>query len=121
MPATRSSAGYARRRDNRYRMQSMGGPESFSARYRVRFLTLKRHWAGAGMSVTSGIEWLPVPARSTGVVQRRPSLWREAQLNAISGLFKVADGVYQVRGFSPSNMNIVEGSTASSSILPKHR
>jgi alkyl sulfatase BDS1-like metallo-beta-lactamase superfamily hydrolase len=44
-------------------------------------------------------------------VQRRPSLWREAQLNAISGLFKVADGVYQVRGFSPSNMNIVEGST----------
>ena len=40
-----------------------------------------------------------------------PSLWRQAQLNAIDGLFKVADGVYQVRGFSPANMTIVEGTT----------
>ena len=40
-----------------------------------------------------------------------PSLWRQAQLNAASGLFKVADGVYQVRGFSQANMTIVEGST----------
>ena len=28
-----------------------------------------------------------------------PSLWRQAQLNAIHGLFKVTDRVYQVRGF----------------------
>src|SRR5262249_40917735 len=27
-----------------------------------------------------------------------PSLWRQAQLNAIHGLFKVGDGIYQVRG-----------------------
>jgi alkyl sulfatase BDS1-like metallo-beta-lactamase superfamily hydrolase len=40
-----------------------------------------------------------------------PSLWRQAQLNAINGLFKVADGVYQVRGFSLANMTIVEGAT----------
>jgi alkyl sulfatase BDS1-like metallo-beta-lactamase superfamily hydrolase len=40
-----------------------------------------------------------------------PSLWRQAQLNAISGLFKVADGVYQIRGFSVSSMTIVEGKT----------
>jgi alkyl sulfatase BDS1-like metallo-beta-lactamase superfamily hydrolase len=40
-----------------------------------------------------------------------PSLWRQAQLNLASGLFKVADGVYQVRGFSQANMTIVEGST----------
>jgi alkyl sulfatase BDS1-like metallo-beta-lactamase superfamily hydrolase len=40
-----------------------------------------------------------------------PSLWRQAQLNATDGLFKVADGVYQVRGFSPANMTIVEGTT----------
>jgi alkyl sulfatase BDS1-like metallo-beta-lactamase superfamily hydrolase len=39
------------------------------------------------------------------------SLWRQAQLNAVHGLFKVADGVYQVRGFSQANMTIVEGST----------
>src|SRR5215472_12564533 len=40
-----------------------------------------------------------------------PSLWRQAQLNAINGLFKVVDGVYQVRGFSISNMTIVEGAS----------
>ncbi|MFN7978608.1 MAG: alkyl sulfatase dimerization domain-containing protein [Vicinamibacterales bacterium] len=38
-----------------------------------------------------------------------PSLWRLAQLNAIHGLFKVVDGIYQVRGFSLANMTIVEG------------
>jgi len=40
-----------------------------------------------------------------------PSLWRLAQLNAIHGLFKVVDGLYQVRGFSLANMTIVEGRT----------
>jgi alkyl sulfatase BDS1-like metallo-beta-lactamase superfamily hydrolase len=40
-----------------------------------------------------------------------PSLWRHAQLNATNGLFKVTDGVYQVRGFSQANMTIVEGRT----------
>ncbi len=40
-----------------------------------------------------------------------PSLWRLAQLNALHGLFKVVDGLYQVRGFSLANMTIVEGRT----------
>jgi alkyl sulfatase BDS1-like metallo-beta-lactamase superfamily hydrolase len=40
-----------------------------------------------------------------------PSLWRQAQLNTTNGLFKVTDGVYQVRGFSQANMTIVEGTT----------
>ena len=40
-----------------------------------------------------------------------PSLWRQAQLNAIHGLFKVADGIYQVRGFDISNMTLVEGAS----------
>ena len=40
-----------------------------------------------------------------------PSLWRLAQLNAINGLFKVVDGMYQIRGFSLANMTIVEGRT----------
>jgi len=40
-----------------------------------------------------------------------PSLWRMAQLNAVHGLFKVVDGLYQVRGFSLANMTIVEGRT----------
>ena len=41
-----------------------------------------------------------------------PSLWRQAQLNMIHGLFKVTDRVYQVRGFDVSNMTIVEGDTS---------
>lgn len=38
-----------------------------------------------------------------------PSLWRQARLNAIHGLFKVTEGVYQVRGFDISNITFVEG------------
>ena len=38
-----------------------------------------------------------------------PSLWRQAKLNNIHGLFEVTDGVYQVRGFDLSNMSIIEG------------
>jgi alkyl sulfatase BDS1-like metallo-beta-lactamase superfamily hydrolase len=38
-----------------------------------------------------------------------PSLWRQAQLNAVNGLFKVADRVYQVRGLDIANMTIIEG------------
>lgn len=40
-----------------------------------------------------------------------PSLWRQAQLNAVHGLFTVLDRVYQVRGYDISNMTIVEGDT----------
>lgn len=40
-----------------------------------------------------------------------PSLWRQTQLNMIGGLFKVTDGVYQVRGLDLSNMTIIEGDT----------
>lgn len=38
-----------------------------------------------------------------------PSLWRQAQLNAVNGLFKVTERVYQVRGLDIANMTIVEG------------
>ncbi|WP_347942223.1 alkyl sulfatase dimerization domain-containing protein [Peribacillus simplex] len=40
-----------------------------------------------------------------------PSLWRQAQLQNITGLFKVVDGVYQVRGQDLSVLTIVEGKT----------
>ena len=40
-----------------------------------------------------------------------PSLWRQAKLNLPHGLFKVADGIYQVRGYDISNMTIIEGRT----------
>lgn len=38
-----------------------------------------------------------------------PSLWRQASLNNIHGLFEVTDGVYQLRGYDLSNMSIIEG------------
>jgi len=37
-----------------------------------------------------------------------PSLWRQATLNNIRGLFKVTDKIYQLRGFDFSNMTIIE-------------
>lgn len=40
-----------------------------------------------------------------------PSLWRQASLNKINGLFKVTDRVFQVRGYDLSNMSIIEGDT----------
>lgn len=40
-----------------------------------------------------------------------PSLWRHAQLNANIGLYKVTDGVYQLRGFDIANMTLIEGKT----------
>jgi len=38
-----------------------------------------------------------------------PSLWRQAQLDLIHGLFEIAPGFFQVRGLDLSNMTIVEG------------
>ncbi len=38
-----------------------------------------------------------------------PSLWRMAQLNMANGLFKVVDGVYQLRGLDIANMTVIEG------------
>lgn len=40
-----------------------------------------------------------------------PSLWRNAQLNMINGLFKVSKGIYQVRGYDLSNVTFIEGDT----------
>lgn len=38
-----------------------------------------------------------------------PSLWRNAQLNMQYGLYKVIDGIYQVRGFDLSNITFIQG------------
>lgn len=41
-----------------------------------------------------------------------PSLWRQAQLNSIHGLFQVTERIYQIRGFDISNMTVIEGDTS---------
>lgn len=40
-----------------------------------------------------------------------PSLWRMERLNNFAGLFKVTEGIYQVRGFDLANMDVIEGKT----------
>ena len=40
-----------------------------------------------------------------------PSLWRNARLNHICGLFEVMDGIYQVRGYDMSNITFIKGNT----------
>lgn len=40
-----------------------------------------------------------------------PSLWRQAKLNSKYGLYKVTDGIYQVRGYDVSNLSVIEGDT----------
>lgn len=40
-----------------------------------------------------------------------PSLWRQEKLNNYAGLFKVTDGIFQVRGYDIANMTLVEGKT----------
>ncbi|MDN6859275.1 alkyl sulfatase dimerization domain-containing protein [Pseudomonas sp. CAN2814] len=45
------------------------------------------------------------------VASVNPSLMRQAQLNLSYGLFKVTDGIYQVRGFDLANTTFIEGKT----------
>lgn len=40
-----------------------------------------------------------------------PGLWRHARVNMVTGLFKVVDRVWQVRGIDIANMTIIEGDT----------
>jgi len=40
-----------------------------------------------------------------------PSLWRQALLNNQIGLFKVTEGIWQLRGFDLANITLIEGKT----------
>jgi alkyl sulfatase BDS1-like metallo-beta-lactamase superfamily hydrolase len=40
-----------------------------------------------------------------------PSLWRHAALNNARGLFKVAEGIHQLRGFDLGNLTLIDGAT----------
>ena len=40
-----------------------------------------------------------------------PSLWRQSRLNAVHGLFEVAPGCWQARGYDISNITFIEGAT----------
>lgn len=38
-----------------------------------------------------------------------PSLWRQAKLNHQPGLFKVTEGIWQLRGFDLANLTVIQG------------
>lgn len=40
-----------------------------------------------------------------------PSLWRQGKLNSIHGLFKVQEGIYQLRGYDLAQMTLIAGKT----------
>ncbi len=40
-----------------------------------------------------------------------PSLWRQARLNGIHGLFEVVPGVHQLRGYDLANLTLIQGKT----------
>ena len=62
---------------------------------------------GTVLADLSAYDFVQGPAPATV----NPSLWRHAKLNANVGLFKVTDGIYQLRGFDIANMTLVEGKT----------
>lgn len=55
----------------------------------------------------SELDWISGDAPPTV----NPSLWRQMKLLKTHGLFKLTDGVWQVRGFDASNMLVVRGKT----------
>lgn len=59
------------------------------------------------MDAYNFIEYKGVDGQSPDSVN--PSLWRQASLNNIHGLFKVSEGIYQLRGFDLANMTLIEG------------
>ena len=66
------------------------------------------------VSATGSVVWdLPANAFIEGEAPAsvNPSLWRQARLNNIHGLFEVTDGIYQLRGYDLSNMTLIEGDT----------
>ncbi len=56
---------------------------------------------------TAAYQFISGPAPATV----NPSLWREMGVLKTNGLFKVSEGVWQVRGFDISNMTIIAGKT----------
>ncbi|MFV0300114.1 MAG: alkyl/aryl-sulfatase, partial [Paracoccus sp. (in: a-proteobacteria)] len=54
---------------------------------------------------TSSMDFVTGPAPDTV----NPSLWRHAELMAETGLYEVAEGIYQVRNFDVTTMSVIRG------------
>ncbi len=93
---------------------------------RVRGLDLedRQDFEDATRGRIAGPEPLRIPGPDGGLVWDRPaydfiegaapdsvnpSLWRQAKLNGVYGLFEVVPGIHQVRGQDLANMTIIQG------------
>jgi alkyl sulfatase BDS1-like metallo-beta-lactamase superfamily hydrolase len=97
--------------------------ESLPFNNRKDFADADRGFMGTLTPLTIGGEGLPAPAWDMESYKAfigddkaapdtvNPSLWRNAQLNVKNGLYKVADGIYQVRGFDITNITFVQTKT----------
>ena len=68
---------------------------------------LIRNAKGAPIWNMAAYEWMQGDAPPSV----NPSLWREMKYLGKHGLFKVTDGVWQVRGFDLSNMTVIRGAS----------
>lgn len=57
-------------------------------------------------SVAMDLSWFDF-LKKEAPATANPSLWRQSQLNSKHGLYKVTEGIYQVRGFDLANMTVV--------------
>lgn len=64
-------------------------------------------WSQKAYAFLDGTDGSPAEAPATA----NPSLWRNAQLNHLYGLFEVVEGIYQVRGYDMTNITFVAGDT----------
>ena len=63
----------------------------------------------AGVSIVNTHDYDFLTGKSPESVN--PALWRQAKLNITNGLFKVVDGIYQIRSFDVATMSIIETNT----------
>lgn len=60
-------------------------------------------------NVVSDARPFALPENAPAPETVNPSLWRQTILTGTAGLFKVIDGIYQVRGIDLSNITFIEG------------
>mgnify|MGYP001766211841 CR=1 FL=1 len=109
-PKPASAATVAAQRAMKANLPAEDGRDAdFAARGFIATRTdpLIRNAAGKPVWNLAAFDFMNGPAPDTV----NPSLWRHTGLLRKHGLFKVSEGVWQVRGFDVSNMTIIRGAT----------
>ncbi len=109
-PADRVSAAVRKVHEEAANAADLSDPEAF-ADARRGFIAAPtgqvRNADGAVIWDFGEFDFVKGPAPATV----NPSLWRQARLNNQVGLFKVTDGIHQLRGFDLANITLIDGAT----------